>query len=392
VYQAFYGLRELPFDLTPNPRYLFFTAKHREALSNLQYGISGRRGVTLLLGEAGMGKTTLVRAVVEAAPSQSTRCVYLNNPTLTRDEFVEFLAHAFELSDRASSSKTALLTELEQVLRDSRAQGITTALLVDEAQAAPLELLEEVRLLANIETATEKLLPVVLAGQPQLGQKLNDPALRQLKQRIALRCHLQPLDLKETAAYIAGRVSIAGGDSTRLFTKEAVELIHLCSHGIPRTISVICDNALVNGFAADRPLVTWDIVYEVCRDFDLDPPSAPVARSAPPGAPAASYPPARAAAPVAAPSAVAVPSAAAAPGAVAPTSVLTAPPVAAAPPASGLASAVAPPSPAAAAPQAKGAAAAPPSAAVGRPAPAQADRRAEGLFSMFCRPRRFSFF
>jgi general secretion pathway protein A len=273
VYQNFYGLNELPFDLTPNPRYLFFTPKHREALSNLQYGISGRRGITLLVGEAGTGKTTLVRAVLESAPTQSTRCVYLNNPTLTRSEFVEFLARAFGLSDRAASSKSVLLAELEQQLLEHHLQGIVTALLVDEAQAMSLELLEEVRLLANIETDTEKLLPVVLAGQPQLADKLNDPQLRQLKQRVALRCSLQPLDLKETAAYIAGRIRIAGGDSTRMFTREAVELVHLCSRGIPRTISVICDNALVNGFAADRCPVGWEIVYEVCKDFDLDPPA-----------------------------------------------------------------------------------------------------------------------
>jgi type II secretory pathway predicted ATPase ExeA len=218
------------------------------------------------------------------------RCIYLNNPTLTRVEFVEFLANAFGLSERAASSKTTLLAELEQVLLDRRARGIITALLVDEAQALPVELLEEVRLLANIETSTEKLLPVVLAGQPQLGQRLNDPALRQLKQRVALRCHLLPLDLKETAAYIAERVSIAGGDSATLFTKEAVELIHLCSYGIPRTISVICDNALVNGFAADRRPVGREIVEEVCKDFDLDPPPAgavrqPIVRQAA-GAPA----------------------------------------------------------------------------------------------------------
>jgi general secretion pathway protein A len=263
----------MPFDLTPNPRYLFFTPKHREAFSNLRYGISGRRGVTLLVGEAGTGKTTLVRAVLETVAKERTECIYLNNPTLTRPEFVQFLAGAFGLSEEAAASKTTLLRELEQVLVDRNANGIVTALVVDEAQALPLELLEEVRLLANIETDREKLLPVVLAGQPQLADRLNDPALRQLKQRVALRCALQPLDQAETSAYIAGRIRTAGGDSTKLFTREAVELVHLCSHGIPRTISVICDNALVNGFASDRRPVGWEIVYEVCKDFDLDPPT-----------------------------------------------------------------------------------------------------------------------
>jgi general secretion pathway protein A len=274
MYERFYGFREAPFELTPNPKYLFLTAKHREALSNLQYGIAGRRGVTLLVGEAGTGKTTLVRTVLDGERRKNTRCVYLNNPTLTRAEFVEFLAGAFELSERAATSKTALLQELERVLLERQSQGIATALMVDEAQVLPLELLEEVRLLANIETASGKLLSIVLSGQPQLADKLNHPDLRQLKQRVALRCTLQPLDLNETAAYIAARIRTAGGDGAALFTREAVELIHRCSQGIPRTISVVCDNALLSGFAADQRLVGREIVREVCRDFDLLPPAA----------------------------------------------------------------------------------------------------------------------
>ena len=272
MYKAFYSLGERPFDLTPNPRYLFLTAKHREALSNLQYGIAARRGVTLLIGEAGTGKTTLVRAVLESEQQKNTHCVYLSNPTLTRAELVEFLARAFELSERATSSKTTLLFELERVLRERQSQGLVTALLVDEAQVLPPELLEEVRLLANIETDTEKLLPVVLAGQPQLAERLNHPDFRQLKQRVALRCELKPLDSKESAAYIAERIRIAGGESVKLFTREAIELIHQCARGIPRTISVICDNALVSGFAADQRPVGYDLVHEVCQDFDLNPP------------------------------------------------------------------------------------------------------------------------
>jgi type II secretory pathway predicted ATPase ExeA len=292
MYERFYGLRERPFDLTPNPRYLFLTAKHREALSNLQYGISARRGVTLLIGEAGTGKTTLVRTVLESEERRKTRCVYMNNPMLTRREFIEFLANAFDLSERAASSKTRLLAELERVLRDRRAEGVTTALFVDEAQALPLELLEEVRLLANIETDTEKLLPLVLAGQPQLAAKLNDPDLRQLKQRVALRCELRPLDLKETSAYIMRRIQIAGGERMP-FTREAVQLIHECGRGIPRTISVICDNALVSGFAADQWQVGYDMVHEVCTDFDFNPPpkpSTPVVRAAATAPPAAAVP------------------------------------------------------------------------------------------------------
>jgi len=270
MYQSFYGLRELPFELTPNPKYLFLSARHREALSNLQYGITARRGITLLVGEAGTGKTTLVRAALGLV-GRDARCVYLNNPTLTRAEFVEFLAHEFGLCEAARRSKTALLTDLERLLTERLAAGVPSALLIDEAQSLPHELLEEVRLLANMETATDKLLPVVLAGQPELADRLNEPSLRQLKQRVALRCDLIPLKLQETAAYIAVRLELAGGRCSEIFAREAVEAIHARSSGIPRTISVICDNALIAGFADDRRPVDRKIVLDVCRQLDFGP-------------------------------------------------------------------------------------------------------------------------
>jgi len=269
MYQRFYGLRELPFELTSNPKYLFLTPQYREALSNLQYGLSSAKAVTLLLGEAGTGKTTLLRAALESEACRHVRCVYLNNPALTRTEFVETLARRFELSPQAASSKALLLAELEQALRERRQRGEISALVVDEAQSLSLELLEEIRLLANIETPTEKLLPVVLAGQPELAGRLNDAALRQLKQRVALRCEIVPFNLQETAAYMAARIRTAGGDASRLFTREAVMVIHEHSFGIPRTISVMCDNALVTGFALGRQPVDREIVLEVGRDFDL---------------------------------------------------------------------------------------------------------------------------
>jgi general secretion pathway protein A len=269
MYQDFYGLRELPFDLTPNPKYIFMTARHREALSNLQYGLSSAKALTVLIGEAGTGKTTLIRAALESEVCQRVRCVYLNNPALSRAEFVEMLASRFELPRRAARSKTALLLDLEQLLRARRAAGEITALVVDEAQSLSLEILEEVRLLANIETSSEKLLPLVLAGQAELAARLNLPELRQLKQRVALRCEIAPLELAETAAYIASRIRTAGGDAARLFTREAVLLIHERAGGIPRTINVLCDNALVGGFALERRPVDRQVVLEVCGDFDL---------------------------------------------------------------------------------------------------------------------------
>ncbi len=269
MYQVFYGLRELPFELTPNPKYLYMTPRHQEALSNLQYGLSSAKAVTLLIGEAGTGKTTLLNTALESEQCKHVRCVYLNNPALTRSEFVEILARNFGLSADASRSKAAMLGELERVLHARRANGESSALVVDEAQSLSTELLEEIRLLANIETTTEKLLPLVLVGQPELAARLEDINLRQLKQRVALRCEITPFSLSETAEYIASRIRTAGGVVARLFTRQAVMVIHEHSRGIPRTISVMCDNALVSGFALGRQPVDREILLEVSRDFHL---------------------------------------------------------------------------------------------------------------------------
>jgi general secretion pathway protein A len=268
MYRHFFGLRERPFDLTPNPRFLVLTDAHREALSNLEYAISSRCGITALIGEAGTGKTTIIRAALERQPQQ-VHTVYLHNPALTRAEFVETLATRFQLSEAARTSKAVLLAELEAALRERHAQGESSALIVDEAQSLPLELLEEIRLLGNIETAETKLLSIVLAGQPELGARLRDDALRQLKQRIALRCELRPLTQSETAGYLAGRIRAAGGVGAQIFTREAVMLIHKRCLGIPRLASVIADNALVSAFAVQRRPVNSQVVDEVCRDLDL---------------------------------------------------------------------------------------------------------------------------
>jgi len=210
-----------------------------------------------------------VRAALQSDPCRNVRCIYLNNPALSRGEFLEMLANRFEFGVEAARSKTVLLEQIDRTLRERRSRGEITALVIDEAQSLSLELLEEIRLLANIETPSEKLLPLVLAGQPELSDRLNDPVLRQLKQRVALRCELTPLDLAETAAYIASRIRTAGGQASKLFTREAVVLIHEFSGGIPRTISVMCDNALLGGMALGRQPVDREIVSEVCRDFDL---------------------------------------------------------------------------------------------------------------------------
>ena len=291
MYERYYGLQERPFDLSPNPRFLCFTPQHREALVHLQYGLAGRPGVTVLVGEAGTGKTTLIRAAVQAAHDQST-IVHLSNPTLTRAEFFEYMAAGFGLSREAGKSKVQFLAELERALNGDDSRML--ALVVDEAQSVPYELLEEIRLLTNAEAANGRSLAVALVGQPELGRRLDEARLRQLKQRVVLRCELTPLSLKDTAAYISARVKTAGGEATRLFTRDAVVAIHEHSAGIPRVISVICDNALVNGFAADLKPVGASVINEVSRSLSLHtakqgppmPVPVPAAMSEPVGGPA----------------------------------------------------------------------------------------------------------
>ena len=270
MYETFFRLTERPFDLTPSPRFLVLTDSHREALRNLEYGIASRKGITLLIGEAGAGKTTIIRSAIERQPMM-VHCVHLNNPTLSREDFCAMLATKFGLSDRAVGSKTHLLLELEALLRERRVRGETTVLIVDEAQSLSLELLEEIRLLANIETNDEKLMSVIIAGQPELATRLNERDLRQLKQRVALRCELRPLSGVETEAYVAGRIRAAGGVGAEVFTREAVALLHQVSRGLPRIINVLADNALLGGFAAGVKPVGRSIVVDVCRDFDLVP-------------------------------------------------------------------------------------------------------------------------
>lgn len=292
MYESFFGLRERPFDLTTNPRFLFLTPRHREALSTLRYGLSAPRGLTILLGDAGTGKTTVLRAALSEEKRPENRNVLLTNPTLTRPEFYEFIARGFGLDGDCATSKARFLMEFQRDVHERHQHGGLTTLIIDEAQSLPYELLEEVRLLANIETSTVKLLNLVLVGQPELADRLNEQSLRQLKQRITLRAQLAPLDLKETAAYIAGRLRIAGGNVSEILTKNAVLAIHEISTGLPRIVNVVADNALMGGFASHTKPVDAAIVREVARDFDFghSPVAVPSPALTPPGAPAIASP------------------------------------------------------------------------------------------------------
>lgn len=274
MYEHFFGLTERPFDLVPNPRFLYLTAGGREAVANLRYGLQTPRGLTLLLGDAGTGKTTLIWAVLSEIDASRVQCVLVSNPTLTRAELYEFLAHGFGLPPESAASKTRFLADFRAHLESRHAAGLLTALVLDESQSLSAELLEEVRLLSNVDTPTTKLLNVVLAGQPEFAERLNDPALRHLKQRISLRCELGPLSFPETAAYIAGRLRIAGGQPKDIFSREAIQAIHEASGGIPRIINVVADNALISGFATQTKPIVRATVEEIRRDFDLLRPAA----------------------------------------------------------------------------------------------------------------------
>jgi general secretion pathway protein A len=269
MYEQFFGLRERPFDLLPNPRFLYLAEGHREARANLRYSLMEPRGITLITGDAGTGKTTLATAVLTETDSRSVKIVHLTNPTLTREEFYETLTTGFELGGMPDWSKPKFLSALRDRLEADRLVNIVWAVLLDEAQSLPDELLEEVRLLSNLETPTSKLLSVVLIGQPELASRLNRPDLRQLKQRISLRYHLRPLNLVEAASYIVSRLVTAGGTPVAVFTRDAVKTIYWASGGIPRTISVLCDNAMLAGYAKGQKPVSVRLVEEVCRDLDL---------------------------------------------------------------------------------------------------------------------------
>jgi general secretion pathway protein A len=268
MYESFYHLKERAFNLTPDPRFLYFTEKHCEALANLVYGIRERKGFLVLSGEAGTGKTTLINALLDTLDRANVLSAFIFNPILTVPEFFECLMNDFSLK-ADGRSKSQVLMRLNSFLLERYRIGQVTVLVVDEAQNLSSDLLEEIRLLTNLETATEKLLQIVLVGQPELSLKLNSPNLRQMKQRISLRCKLEPLTLYETKEYINTRLEIAGLPSQEIFPDGTIAEIFRRSGGIPRLINIICDNAMVSGYASDAKTIPTDIVKEVCEDLDF---------------------------------------------------------------------------------------------------------------------------
>jgi general secretion pathway protein A len=270
MYLEFYGLKEMPFGLTPDPRYIFKTESHLEVLATVRYAIEHNKGLVVITGEVGTGKTTILRAALQQFTDE-VLCVYIFNPFLTASEFFEQLADEFDLGLSKTASKPELFASFGRFLAERHSQELRTVLIIDEAHGLPTPLLEEIRLLMNFETNTEKLLQVVLSGQPELHEVLNRPALRQLKQRISLRCQIKPLSLFEINKYIRFRLKQAGAKNVNLFDNAAVGLIGNVSQGIPRVVNNICDNALLYGYAAGVEMITRHTIEEVIETLDLSP-------------------------------------------------------------------------------------------------------------------------
>jgi len=268
MYTEFYGLKEIPFGMTPNPRYIFKTESYLEVISNLKYGISHYKGLVVVTGEVGTGKTTTLRSMMQQL-GQEVLAVYLLNPFLTASEFYELIASEFRLGLSATASKPERLSTLTRFLATRHSKGLRTVLIADEAHGLATNVLEEIRLLANLETNTEKLLQIVLCGQPELRDKLNQPDLRQLKQRVALRCSIKPLGSFEVDKYIRFRLRTAGAERMDIFDEEAVDLIARVSLGIPRVINNICDNSLLHGYATERDVIGVDIIRGVIETLDI---------------------------------------------------------------------------------------------------------------------------
>lgn len=269
MYAEFYGLKELPFALTPDPRFIYFTASHTEVMANLHYGIEAGKGLVVVTGEVGTGKTTILRWMMQRL-DRTVMVAYIFNPRLSVAEFYQHLTSLLDVPNW--ETKSELLMALGRNLESRHSRGLRTVLIIDEAQGLSAHVLEEIRLLSNFESNTAKQLQIVLTGQPELREVLNNPDLRQLKQRIALRCVIKPLpDVDETERYIVSRLLVAGASHTDLFSREAIDYIFRCSEGIPRTINNLCDNALLTGFAAGEMKIGSSIIEEVADTFDLLP-------------------------------------------------------------------------------------------------------------------------
>jgi general secretion pathway protein A len=286
MYKEFYGLRAYPFNVNPDPRFLFLTRHAEEALACLTYGIQSRKGFVLLTGEVGTGKTTLINKLLEWLRLQQVSTAFIFNSRLNVPQFLDYMMADFGIECN-SKIKSQILLRLYSWLLDRYRAGETAVLIIDEAQSLGDEVLEEIRMLTNLETFTEKLLQIVLVGQPELELKLRQPHMRQLRQRLTLRSKTYPLTLAETKAYVQQRLRIAGSNGEEIFDPEALAALHRYSEGIPRVINLLCEHCLVSSFVDQQHVIGPGVVETVAREFDFgsNSPSAALARLAPEGPP-----------------------------------------------------------------------------------------------------------
>ncbi len=269
MYKAYFGLSENPFNLSPDPEFLYRSPQHEEALASLIYGVRSRKGFIVLSGEVGTGKTTMLECLRDYLDTQRIDFAFIFNSRLTPEQFFEMMAYDFDLQcDR--KSKTSVLFALNALLIQQAERGRTCVLIVDEAHNLDWDVLEEIRLLGNLENRGGKLLQIILAGQPELDRKLDAPNLRQLKQRVVLRCSLNPLTPEESTGYIETRLARSGMPNQKVFPPELLEEIYRRSRGIPRVINLLCDNLLVTSFAMEQRSATMEMLDEVCIDLRLE--------------------------------------------------------------------------------------------------------------------------
>jgi len=269
MYKAFFNLKRNPFEITPDPSFLFATRKHNEALASLYYGVRRHKGFVVMTGEVGTGKTLLIRCLLELLTRNQVGFAYIFNSRLNAMEFLRYVAGDFGLT-ASGKGKDELLLSISDYLVERHRKKLTTLLVVDEAHHLSAEVLEEIRLLTNLETPTQKLLQILLVGQPELNEKLDSTNLRQLKQRIALRCNLEALSEEETRAYIKRRLQLAGSNpENRIFSDAAATAIYRHSRGIPRLINTVCENALIAAYAHQLAQIEPDIIDEVAADLRL---------------------------------------------------------------------------------------------------------------------------
>lgn len=274
MYKAFFGLTSNPFNLSPDPTFLYKSPFHEEALANLIYGVTSRKGFIMLTGEVGTGKTTLLECLRDYLTSHHTPFGFIFNSRLTPEQFFEMVAWDFDLECNRSS-KTEVLFALNNLLLERANQNQTTALIVDEAQNLDWEVLEEIRMLGNLENRRGKMIQIILSGQPELERKLEEPNYRQLRQRIGLRCRLRPFSAVETAEYIATRLSRAGMREQTAIPADVLLEIHKRTQGIPRLINLVSDNLLLTAFAMEKRQATVEMLDEVSRDMELNWPGNP---------------------------------------------------------------------------------------------------------------------